>query len=175
MARPRFCHRWGNPITNVIHTRRGIWHSEFMMQCASRASFKSATAVACMRRYMGLNSYWLKIRALMALFSSELGPPHINIDGWALGGSSKKITPKTCTRSAYGVQRERGSPEISWDPIFGRAGSHLRTWDPIPENLRSHTWEPEILYLRTWDPVPEILWSHVAWDPMSNSTGLACQ
>ena len=42
---------------------------------------------------MGLN--WLKIRALVALFTFELGPPHI--DGWASGGSSEEMSPKTCT------------------------------------------------------------------------------
>ena len=41
---------------------------------------------------------WLKMRALVAVFSFELGPPHI--DRWASGGSSEEITPKTCTRSA---------------------------------------------------------------------------
>ena len=42
---------------------------------------------------MGLN--WLKIRALVALFTFELGPPHI--EGWALGGFSEEMSPKTCT------------------------------------------------------------------------------
>ena len=36
---------------------------------------------------MGAN--WLKMRALVALFTFELGPPHI--DGWASGGSSEEI------------------------------------------------------------------------------------
>ena len=48
---------------------------------------------------VGLN--WLKIRALVALYSFKLGPPHI--DGWASGGSSEEIIPKTCTRSAHRV------------------------------------------------------------------------
>ena len=43
--------------------------------------------------YLGLN--WLKIRALVALFTFELGPPHNG--GWALGGFSEEMSPKTCT------------------------------------------------------------------------------
>ena len=43
--------------------------------------------------HMGLN--WLKIRALVALFTFELGPPHI--EGWALGGFSEETSRKTCT------------------------------------------------------------------------------
>ena len=42
---------------------------------------------------MGLN--WLKIRACVALFTFELGPPHN--EGWALGGFSEEMSPKTCT------------------------------------------------------------------------------
>ena len=45
---------------------------------------------------MGAN--WLKMRALVALFTFELGPPHN--DGWASGGSSEEMSPKTCTTSA---------------------------------------------------------------------------
>ena len=43
--------------------------------------------------HLGLN--WLKIRAYVALFTFELGPPHI--EGRALGGFSEEMSPKTCT------------------------------------------------------------------------------
>ena len=48
---------------------------------------------------MGLN--WLKMRALVALFTFELGPPHI--DHYTSGGSSEEASPKACTRSRHGV------------------------------------------------------------------------
>ena len=48
---------------------------------------------------MGAN--WLKMRAYVALFTFELGPPHI--DGWASGGSSEEVSPKTCTNSEHGL------------------------------------------------------------------------
>ena len=48
---------------------------------------------------------------VVALFSFELEPPPI--DGWASGGPSEEIAPKTCTRSAHGDIVKRETNELN--------------------------------------------------------------